>query len=232
MRNVADLEANLIDFSSGIRGHVRIWANESTLFGFIPERLESFTEAYPQVRIELQSNLSPFNVQAVRDNSADIGIFSGNLPTADLTVETCFEDKLMVIVPRGHPLEKSSVVRFADILRYEFVEQEPRSSIQTLLFRQASEQGSVMKSRVRVGGFDAVCRMVESRLGIGVIPSLLAERLAPVMDIAVIPLAESWATRIHKICVRAQDDLPVATRLLLRHLTSEPSPSSTTLPAC
>ncbi|RVD30281.1 LysR family transcriptional regulator, partial [Mesorhizobium sp. M4A.F.Ca.ET.020.02.1.1] len=86
MRNLAELEAELIDFSGGTRGQVRIWANESTLFGFIPEQLASFAERYPQVRVELQSNLSPVNIQAVMDNSADIGIFSGALPTGDLVV--------------------------------------------------------------------------------------------------------------------------------------------------
>lgn len=218
MRNLADLEAELVDFSAGTRGQVRVWANESTLFGFFPEMLASFVSAYPLVRVEVQSNLSPANVQAVLDNSADIGIFSGDLPTDDLAVHPCFEDRLVVIVPKDHPLAERTAVRFLDLLDYELIEQEPRSSIQTLLLKNAGERGQVLKSRVRVGGFDAVCRMVETRLGVGVIPLQLAQKFARVMDITVIDLDEPWAIRKHQICARSEAHLPTATRLFLQHV--------------
>ncbi|RWC12218.1 LysR family transcriptional regulator [Mesorhizobium sp.] len=218
MRNLAELEAELIDFSGGTRGQVRIWANESTLFGFIPEQLASFAERYPQVRVELQSNLSPVNIQAVMDNSADIGIFSGALPTGDLVVHRCFEDRLVVVVPAEHELAGRADVSFSELLGYDLIEQEPRSSIQTLLLKNAGELGCVLRSRVRVGGFDAVCRMVESGLGLGIIPDRLAAKLSQVMNISTVALDEDWAVREHKICVRGDAELPVATRLLLRHL--------------
>lgn len=218
MRNLAELEAELVDFSAGTRGQVRIWANESTLFGFIPEQLASFADRYPQVRVELQSNLSPINIQAVMDNSADIGIFSGDLPTGELSVHSCFKDRLVVVVPAGHELAGRGGVGFAELLGYDLIEQEPRSSIQTLLLKHAGELGNIPRSRIRVGGFDAVCRMVEAGLGLGIIPNQLAAKLSPVMDIACLPLDEDWAVREHKICVRGEAELPVATRLLLRHL--------------
>jgi DNA-binding transcriptional LysR family regulator len=218
MRNLAELEAELVDFSAGTRGQVRMWANESTLFGFIPEQLASFAQRYPQVRVELQSNLSPMNIQAVMDNSADISIFSGELPTGDLSVYPCFRDRLVVVVPVGHELAEREGVGFAELLRYDLIEQEPRSSIQTLLLKNAGELGNIPRSRVRVGGFDAVCRMVEAGLGLGIIPDRLAAKLGPVMDIVIVALEEDWAVREHKICVRGNADLPVATRLLLRHL--------------
>ncbi|MCP3469063.1 LysR family transcriptional regulator [Bradyrhizobium sp. CCGUVB1N3] len=218
MRNLAELEAELVDFSAGTRGQVRICANESTLFGFIPEQLARFAECYPDVRVELQSNLSPMNIQAVMDNSADIGIFSGDLPTGELVVHSCFKDRLVVVVPAGHTLAKRDGVGFAELLGYDLIEQEPRSSIQTLLLKNAGGLGNIPRSRVRVGGFDAVCRMVEAGLGLGIIPDRLAAKLGPVMDIAIVALEEDWAVREHKICVRNDAELPVATRLLLRHL--------------
>jgi DNA-binding transcriptional LysR family regulator len=218
MRNLAELEAELVDFSGGTRGQVRIWANESTLFGFIPEQLAGFAERYPQVRVELQSNLSPMNIQAVMDNIADIGVFSGTLPTGDLIVHPCSTDRLVVVVPAGHELAGRSSVSFAELLGYDLIEQEPRSSIQTLLIKNAGDLGCVIRSRVRVGGFDAVCRMVEAGLGLGIIPDRLATKLGPVMEIAIVALQEDWAVREHNICVRDDAALPVAARLLLTHL--------------
>lgn len=152
------------------------------------------------------------------DNSADIGVYSGDLPTGDLSVHSCFKDRLVVVVPSGHELAERSGVGFAELLGYQLIEQEPRSSIQTLLLKNASELGSIPRSRVRVGGFDAVCRMVEAGLGLGIIPDQLAAKLGPVMDISIVALEDDWAVREHKICVRGDAELPLATRLLLRHL--------------
>ncbi len=218
IRDLAQLEAEIVDYSAGVRGQVRIWANESTLFGFFPDQLGSFMAQYPQVRVDFQADLSPAIVQAVLDNAADIGVYSGDLPTADLAVYPCHEDRLVVIVPRGHQLAEQPAIKFTDILPYDIIEQEPRSSIQTLLVKKSSEAGFVLRSRIRVGGFDAVCRMVEARLGVGIIPDRLALKLAAVMDVDVVTLDEDWAIRSHSICVRETAQMPVATRLLLDHL--------------
>jgi DNA-binding transcriptional LysR family regulator len=56
--------------------------------------------------------------------------------------------------------------------------------------------------RIRVGGFDAVCRMVEAGVGIGIVPEAAARRCARTTAIGTVRLAEPWAERRLVICTR------------------------------
>jgi DNA-binding transcriptional LysR family regulator len=61
---------------------------------------------------------------------------------------------------------------------------------------------------VRLRSFDAVCRMVESGVGIGIVSEPAARRCARTMDIVVLELADAWALRQLSLCMRSFDELP------------------------
>jgi DNA-binding transcriptional LysR family regulator len=71
---------------------------------------------------------------------------------------------------------------------------------------------------VQLRSFDAVCRLVECNVGIGVVPATTAERHSRTMSIRRIELTDEWAVRKLTICVRRQADLPLYARELVRHL--------------
>ena len=72
----------------------------------------------------------------------------------------------------------------------------------------------------RSRGFDAICRLVECNVGIGIVPATTAERHAKTMAIHRIELTDEWALRKLTICVRRQEDLPLYAQALVRHLAS------------
>ena len=75
---------------------------------------------------------------------------------------------------------------------------------------------------MQLRSFDAVCRLVECNVGIGIVPATTAERHSATMAIHKIELADDWAVRRLTIRVRRQADLPVYARELVRHL-AEPT---------
>ena len=80
--------------------------------------------------------------------------------------------------------------------------------------------GHGLRLRIQVTSYDALARMVEAGLGIGVMPRAVAEALVKSVDITAISLNDAWAGRELSICVRAYDALPVAARLLVDSLRS------------
>jgi DNA-binding transcriptional LysR family regulator len=124
-----------------------------------------------------------------------------------------------VVVPQGHALARRRSLRFEDLLDHHVILQEPYSSIQVLTERLAAEAGKTLRSRIRVAGFDAVCRMAQAGLGIGIVPDYFVTDRAAAMHIADISLDEPWANRLHKICLRADEELATATRLLVNFLS-------------
>ena len=75
-----------------------------------------------------------------------------------------------------------------------------------------------MKLRVQLRSFDAVCRMVEGNVGIGVVPETTAARAMRTMKLHVIELSDDWAPRNLMICVRSLRDLPIYAQDLVKSL--------------
>jgi DNA-binding transcriptional LysR family regulator len=90
--------------------------------------------------------------------------------------------------------------------------------LQRFLTSKAAQAGKPIKLRVQLRSFDAVCRLVECNVGIGIVPETTARRSARSMAIAAVELTDAWATRDLKICVRNLQNLPPYARQLVEHL--------------
>ena len=86
---------------------------------------------------------------------------------------------------------------------------------------KAARIGRPLRLRVQLRSFDAVCRLVECNVGIGIVPETTAQRAAKTMAIAVVPLTDPWAVRELTICMRGMDDLPPYARQLVEHLRAQ-----------
>ena len=216
------MRGDLAEYADGLRGQVRLMSNTNALTEFLPEPLSAFLAAHPQVNIDLEERLSDEIVAAVADGTADVGIVAGTVQVAGLEVLPFRVDRFVLVVATNHPLSAVEQIAFADTLDLDFVGLDRASALQRFLSEKAERIGRRLRLRVQLRGFDAVCRLVECNVGIGVVPATTAERHAKTMSIHRIELIDEWAVRRLTICVRRQADLPVYARELVRHL-AEPA---------
>ena len=216
------MRGDLAEYADGLRGQVRLMSNTNALTEFLPEPLSAFLAAHPQVNIDLEERLSDEIVAAVADGTADVGIVAGTVQVAGLEVLPFRVDRFVLVVATNHPLSAVEQIAFADTLDFDFVGLDRASALQRFLSEKAERIGRRLRLRVQLRGFDAVCRLVECNVGIGVVPATTAERHAKTMSIHHIELLDEWAVRKLTICVRRQADLPVYARELVQHL-AEPA---------
>ena len=69
------LESEVVEFSRGIKGHLRIVANAGAISECLPPDLAAFSQAHPQIRISLEDQTSAEVQAAVAEGRADVGIF-------------------------------------------------------------------------------------------------------------------------------------------------------------
>jgi len=212
------MRGDLAEYADGLRGQVRLMSNTNALTEFLPEPLSAFLAAHPQVNIDLEERLSDEIVAAVADGTADVGIVAGTVEVAGLEVLPFRVDRFVLVVATSHPLSTMERIGFAEVLDFDFVGLDRVSALQRFLSEKADRIGRRLKLRVQLRSFDAVCRLVECNVGIGVVPATTAERHAKTMSIHRIELTDEWAVRKLTICVRRQADLPVYVRELVRHL--------------
>ncbi len=223
MHELEEISVQMQEYASGMRGHVRVFANISAITQFLPGEIKSFLAEYPQIQVHLEEKISSSVTKAVAENAADIGIFVMQPHGHKLEVFPYHHDRLVLITPKEHALAKRKTLSFAQTLDYDYVGLHTGSSINLQLQNAASELGRPLKFRIQVTSYDALCLMVDSGLGIGILPEGVARPYTKTLRIRAIPLAESWAARELKICVRAFDALPVAARLLVNHLRQQPN---------
>jgi DNA-binding transcriptional LysR family regulator len=212
------MQGELSEYAEGVRGHVRVHANISAIVQFLPEDLASFATRHGQVKIDLQEHLSGEIIRAVQEGDADVGICHPQANIGELQRRPYRRDRLVLVVPHGHPLAAMPAMRFEDTLEYDHVGLHSNSAIYLAMRRAAAAAGKTLKLRIQVTGLDAMCRMIHNRLGIGLIPDRAFELLHSMGALQCVPLLDEWAERDIQLVARDFDALPVTARMLVDHL--------------
>jgi DNA-binding transcriptional LysR family regulator len=214
----ARLREDLSAYAGGLSGQVKLLANTNALTEFLPEALSAFLAANPHVSVDLEERLSDEIVGLIAEGVGDVGVVAGTVDVGALQAFAFRSDRFVVVTAPGHPLAARRAVGFAEVLDFDLVGLERSSSLQRFLTAKAAREGRPLKLRVQLRSFDAVCRLVDSGVGVGVVPQTTARRAAKSASLAVIDLTDEWAVRDLKIVVRALDDLRPYARELVESL--------------
>ena len=213
------MRGELGGFAKGLRGRVRLLSNTAATLEFLPPLLGRFFAGHPQVDVEIEERPSPEIVRGVARGRAEIGIVADAVDAAaELETFPFAEDRLVLVTPRQHLLAGKRRIAFRDALAHDFVGLPASSALQAHLDGHAARVGATMRARVRLPGFDTLCRVVESGIGIAVVSHTAANRCRKSMAIRVVPLSDAWARRRLRLCVKSEHALPIPARALLVHL--------------
>ncbi|HEX4196058.1 MAG TPA: LysR substrate-binding domain-containing protein [Caulobacteraceae bacterium] len=214
----ARLREDLGVYAGGAAGHVRLLANTNASTEFLPEALSAFLAAHPHVTVDLEERLSDEIVALIAEGVGDIGIVAGTVGMGRLQTFPFRSDRFVVVTGAGHDLADRQAVAFADVLGFDFVGLDRASALQRFLAAKAAPLGQMLRLRVQLRSFDAVCRLVAAGVGIGVVPLTTATRAALTLPITVIDLEDDWAIRELTICVRDLESAAPYARELVRSL--------------
>lgn len=213
------MQAELSEYADGVRGHVRIHANISAIVQFLPEDLGAFSQEHPQVKIDLEEHLSTEVVRAVLEGAADVGICHAGVAAGhELQTLPYRQDELALVVPRAHPLARRQAVAFEETLDFDHVGLHSNSSIYLAMREAAAGAGRAIRLRIHVTGLDAMCRMIDNGLGVGVMPRRAFHLMHGVGQLEAVRLTDAWAVRDIRLVAREFSTLPVTARLLVDHL--------------
>ncbi|UQG57813.1 MULTISPECIES: LysR family transcriptional regulator [unclassified Marinobacter] len=219
LHQLEEVHARMHEYSQGVRGEVRIVANISAITQFLPVQLKTFLDQHPFIQIQLEERISSEIIETVAQNQADIGIFTevlGN--TENLTIHPYQCDRLALITANQHPLSQAKSLNFVDTLQYDYVGLHTGSAINNKLLQAAAAAEKTFRMRIQVTSYEALMRMVEQDLGIGIMPQDIARPYVNTHRIKTIPLTDRWASRKLKLCTSNLHPLSHATLRLLEHL--------------
>lgn len=208
--------ADLAESARGVRGRVRLAASASAVEQFLPADLAGFAQSHPEIRIDLQQCSSSQVASMVLAREADLGLCSLDGQVPALQWRPYRTERLVLAVPRGHPLAGAECIAYADALDYEQIGVRGSSAVQQSLARAASQARKVLRQRMEVDSLSVMCSMIECGMGIGVMPQGVFRNVGA-RRLQAVQLSDSWATR--QLCLYANDfeSLPEPARRFAEH---------------
>ena len=224
------MRAEMGNYASGRHAVLRVHGNTSAMTQFLPADVAGFQAAHRDVRILLQECWSDEAVHRVKSGEADIGVVVEGCDVSGLWVRPYRHDHLAAVM-RADLAPDVQTLAFADLLEHDLVGLEVSSTLTKLLTAQSAQQLRPMVLRVQVRSFEAVCRAVEARLGVGVLPLTAARSFATAMNLRVLPLSDDWARRGMLLALRVQPARHTPLGELAAHLEACAASEATDQPA-
>lgn len=206
------------DFSTGVRGHVRVFVNASAICQALPGELAGFMESHPDVHVHFEERAADVILKSVSENLADIGISFVSQHFHALEEIPYRTYRLSVLVPNGHAFARRKAVSFAETLAFPHIGLQVSSPANHYFNRKAGDIGKRVTYRMYAESYHAVAMLVEAGLGIGIVPEGLTRPFSARFKAKAIPLDEPWATRELRIYFPAYARLQAASRLLVDYL--------------
>ncbi|MEJ2801875.1 LysR family transcriptional regulator [Comamonadaceae bacterium PP-2] len=225
------MQSELDEYTDGVRGHVRVHANISAIVEFLPEDLGDFIRRHDGIKIDLEEHLSADVLHAVAEGAADIGICYAGGSAGGLQSLPYGHDRLMLIVPASHALASRTDIDFHDVLEHDIIGLHAGSSISLAMQQAAVRAGRPLKLRIQVTGLDAMCRMIDNGMGIGLLPDRAFALMQGVGQLHAIRLNDAWAARELRMVARDFGTLPTPARMLVDHLSAAARHDHDRLPA-
>jgi DNA-binding transcriptional LysR family regulator len=193
---------------------------------FMPQVLGLFLASHPQVNVALEERLNHDIVRGVQEGTADIGIAAGPVQGQGIEIINFSTDRLVLATAVDHPLANAGSISFAETLDYPHIGLHEGSTLQHFLNKVVVDSGHRLNLRIQVRGFDAMCRMVEADVGIGILPQSAALRHSRSMGLALVELTDLWAVRERSVLVQELERLPAYARELVELIRSEAARAS------
>lgn len=153
-----------------VKGKIRVGTFTSVATHWLPGMMMEFQKEHPEVDFQLfNGDYHDVNTW-LADGSVDLGFIA--LPSKlNCQCVPLYEDALMAVLPKGHPLSAETVCRVADVAKEGFITLLESSDHD---IRRALDAVG-MKANIRFSTKDdyAVIAMVRQGLGVSIMPSLL-----------------------------------------------------------
>ena len=160
----------LLEELKGIsKGKLVVGTNTTGGMYVLPPILRAFKEEHPGFDITLQIDATDRITERVAQNVIDVGFVGGPIRDSRFTVESIFQDELVIIASPSHPAALMSNIGLEDLAEYPFILPEVGSRTRMLVERAFRDANVIMQPKMQLIGTEAVKKAVEANLGVAAV---------------------------------------------------------------
>lgn len=154
-------------------GKVTISANEHTVFYLLPV-IEEFRRQHPTIKIEVQRGVASRIPDQITAREAELGVISFKPSDASLRSVSVMNDELMLIVAPNHRLAGKQSVSVKELGQETFIAHNAPSPYRQKVIETFAKFDTKLHISVELPSLEAIKRMVETGIGVALVPKLSA----------------------------------------------------------
>jgi DNA-binding transcriptional LysR family regulator len=139
----------------------------------LPPVVSRFHGTYPGIEVVLRDLLADEILTRVSSGEVDFGIGTFHRLEEGLESQTLATDSLILVAPRGHALARKRKLRWKDLAGAPLIALDRHSSLRHLVDRTIESAGCDAPPAYEVSFITTAIGMVESGLGVAVLPSYI-----------------------------------------------------------
>jgi LysR family transcriptional regulator for metE and metH len=163
LSDLKNTESHLRNVASGTHGVIRISTECYTCYFWLPAVLRQFQKRYPGIEVYVDVAATPNPLPRLLRRDLDLGVVSSEPHDSAIRFDPLFEDEMVVVIWRGHRLEKKRFIDPQDLAGENVLIYPPRE--ESFLLRKVMhnvEPGRV----IELPHTEAIIEMIRSQMGV------------------------------------------------------------------
>jgi LysR family transcriptional regulator for metE and metH len=197
LAEIKGLEEDLNNYKNGQTGKLSISMQCYTAYHWLPGIIKYYKRRWPDINIQILSEATRRPLEYLMNGDLDIGIIRTQMVNTKIRYEPIFEDQLVAVICKDHPLAKKKVIEITDFQDEELILPLYDPSYQDTPVIESLIQSQHVKPKTlhRIHYTDATIEMVNAGLGITVMADWIVEPYLKNGNIVTKPLHHSVAKR-------------------------------------
>lgn len=191
------LEEDMRNYKNGKTSKLSISMQCYTAYHWLPGIIKYYRTRWPDINIQILSDATSRPLEYLMNGDLDIGIVRTQMVNTRIKYEPIFEDNLVAIVSKDHPLAKKNIIEIGDFQGQEMILPLYDPSYQDTPVIESLIQAQQVKPKTlhRIHYTDATIEMVNANLGVSVMADWIVEPYLKGKNIVVKPLHHSVSKR-------------------------------------
>ena len=185
--------------SDEVRGTLRFATSHHIGLHRLPPTLKRYTQAYPQVRLDIRFMDSEAACVAVEHGDLELGIVTlPPAPSSNLTTEVIWQDPLGIVVSRSHPLTGKADVTLGELAQHVAVLPSSNTYTRQIAEQAFSRLGLELEVTFSTNYLETIKMLVSVGIGWSLLPNTMLDKHICMLSVEELSLQRSLGIVYHR----------------------------------
>jgi LysR family transcriptional regulator, transcription activator of glutamate synthase operon len=175
LRAFSVMESDVEDFVRARPVQVVIGASPTASRCLLPAVISRFALEYPHIALVIATKPSDRLLQDVADGRLDLAIGAVAAVAAEVKFQRVLDEDFALVISPSHPWADRSKVRFRELRNVDLVVPPMGLWYRDVVAPACARHGFSLKTRVELGDYETMRRLIRDGVGVGLMPRLGAD---------------------------------------------------------